>query len=370
MKVLLPITVLLTLNVAFVAAQPALAQEPETAAAETAATGETAGTAEAAATGEIALTLDLEELDELCGECEDVDGEDRVAMGQDLVIEEGEVVEGDAVCIGGNMTVRGTVNGDVVCVGGLLRVEPTAVICCDVVSVGGTADISPEAEVGGEQVNVEGGIPGLKGLKWLGVLGEAASDLTNRIVELVKEVVFFGFLMLVALLLTAFLPRQFGRVDEHLAGDFPRSALLGVGIMIILPVALVFMAISIIGIPLIPIVILAAIVAVLVGYVVMARIIGRRLVGEKHVMFQTFIGLLLLHGAALLGDIIALPGGPMEMVGGVFGGVGKIIFIAASGIGMGAVVYSRFGKRTLAETEAAREAKKTNNKTSPPAKTG
>ncbi|MEE8640611.1 MAG: polymer-forming cytoskeletal protein [bacterium] len=369
MKVLLPITVLLTLNLAFVAAQPAFAQEPEAAAAEAAATGETAATAETAATGETALAEKLEELDELCGECEEGGGEDRVVIGQDLVIEEGEVVEGDAVCIGGNLTVKGTVNGDVVCVGGHLRVGPTAVICCDVVSVGGVAVISPQAEVGGEQVSVEGGIPGLKGLKWFGVLDDAVSDFSKRIVEVVKEVVFFGFLMLVALLLTVFLPRQFGRIDEHLDGDFPRSALLGVGIMILLPVALVLMAVSIIGIPLIPIVILAAVVAIFVGYVVMARIIGRRLVGEKHVMFQIFIGLLLLHGAALLGDIIALPGGPMEKIGGVFAGVGKIIFIAASGIGMGAVVYSRFGKRTLAETEAAREAKK-NNKTPPPAKTG
>lgn len=367
MKALLPITVLLTLNLAFVAAQPALAQEPEAAAAEAAATGETAATAETAATGETALAEPRVKVEV---RCEEGDGEDRVAFGQDLVIEEGEVVEGDAVCIGGNMTVRGTVNGDVVCIGGHLRVEPTAVICCDAVSVGGTADISPQAEVGGERVSVEGDIPGLKGLKWFGVLGEAASDLSKRIVEVVKEVVFFGFLMLVALLLTVFLPRQFGRVDEHLDGDFPRSALLGVGIMILLPVALVFMAVSIIGIPLIPIVILAAVVAIFVGYVVMARIIGRRLVGEKHVMFQIFIGLLLLHGAALLGDIIALPGGPMETIGGIFTGVGKIIFIAASGIGMGAVVYSRFGKRTLAETEAAREAKKNNNKTSPPAKAG
>jgi hypothetical protein len=348
---------------AFVAAQPALAQEPETAAA---ATGETAATAEAAATGETALAEPRVEVEVYC---EEGGGEDRVVIGQDLVIEEGEVVEGDAVCIGGNLTVKGTVNGDVVCVGGHLRVEPTAVISCDVVSVGGIAVISPQAEVGGEQVNVEGGIPGLKGLKWFGVLDEAVSDFSKRIVEVVKEVVFFGFLMLVALLLTVFLPRQFGRIDEHLDGDFPRSALLGVGIMILLPVALVFMAVSIIGIPLIPIVILAAVVAIFVGYVVMARVIGRRLVGEKHVMFQIFIGLLLLHGAALLGDIIALPGGPMETIGGVFTGVGKIIFIAASGIGMGAVVYSRFGKRTLAETEAAREAKK-NNKTSPPAKTG
>jgi hypothetical protein len=354
MKVLLPITVLLALNLTFVGARAALAQEPETA-AETAGTGETAATTETAATAE---TTAAERRVEINLTAEAGEGEDRVVVGQDLVIEKAEVVEGDAVCIGGNLTVRGTVKGDAVSVGGKLTVASTAVIGGDAVTVGGTSDISPQAQVGGEKVAVEGNIPGLKGIKWLGILGEAASDVTKRVVEVVKEVVFFGFLMLVALLVTAFLPRQFGRVAEHLSGDFPRSTLLGVAIMVLLPLALVFMAVSIVGIPLVPIVILAAVVALLVGYVAMARIIGRRLVGEKHVMFQVFLGLLLLHGAALLGDIIALPGGPMEDIGGVFTGVGKIIFIAASGIGMGAVVYSSFGRRSLAETVAAREAKK------------
>jgi hypothetical protein len=361
MKALLPFTILLALNLTFVGTHAAYAQEPETA-AETAATGETAGTVEAAATAETAGEEPRVEIDLTAGEEE---GEDRVSIGQDLVIEEGEIVEGDVVSIGGDLTVKGTVEGDAVSVGGKLTVTPTAVIGGDAVSMGGTLDISPEADVGGEKVAVEGDIPGLKGIKWLGVLGHAASDFTKRVVDVVKEVVFFAFLMLVALLLTAFLPRQFGRVEEHLAGDFPRSTLAGVGIMILLPLALVLMALSIIGIPLIPIVILAAVVALLVGYVAMARIIGRRLVGDRHVMFQIFIGLLVLYGATLLGGVLSLPGGPMETVGGVFSGVGKIIFIAASGIGMGAVVYSQFGKRTLAETVARREAKK-NNKAAPP----
>jgi hypothetical protein len=368
MKTLLPLTIVITLSFGVYAGRAALAQEPDTAAAaETAATGETAGTAEAAATAETAGAEPRVEI-EVC--CEPGEGEDLVAVGRDLVIEEGEVVEGDAVCVGGDLTVRGTVKGDAVCVGGKLTVGPTAVICCDAVSVSGTAEISPAAEIGGQKTSVKVNIPGLKDLKWVGILREAASDLTKRIVELVKEFVFFGFLMLVALLLTAFLPRQFDRVDEHLAGDFPRSALLGVGIMILLPLALVFMAVSIVGIPLIPIVVLAAVVAVFVGYVVMARIIGRRLVGEKQVMVQVFVGLFLLHGAALVGDVIALPGGLMEKIGGVFIGVGKIIFVAASGIGMGAVVYSWFGKRTLAETVAAREERKAAkaNKAAPPAK--
>lgn len=369
MKAFMPVTIFLALLLTFAVGQGALAQEPETAAPETAATGETAASAETAATGDMTVTVDVDELDDICEECGETDGEDRVVMGQDLVVKEGEVVNGDAVCIGGNMTVNGTVNGDVVCIGGHLLVGPTAVVCCDVVTVGGTMDVSPEALVGGERVNVEGNIPGLKGLKWLGIVRDVTGGLASRIVDVVKELVFFGFLMLVALLLTVFMPRQLGRIDEHLAGDFPRSVLLGIGIMILLPLALLFFAISIIGIPLIPILLLAAVVAIFVGYVVMARVLGRRLVGDKHVMFQIFIGLILLNGASLLGDIIALPGGVMATIGGVFTGVGRIIFIAASGIGMGAFVYSSFGRRSLAETVAAREARKNggNAKPAPPA---
>jgi len=354
MKALMPITILLALQLTFAAAQGALAREPETA-AETAAAGETAGTAETAGSAETALAEPRVEVEV---SCEAGEGEDRVVFGEDLVITEDETVEGDVVCIGGDLMIKGTVKGDAVSVGGDVKVTSTAVVDGDVVSVGGTMDVSPEAQVGGERVKVEGDIPGLKGLKWLGVMRDVTGGLTSRIVDLVKEIVFFGFLMLIALLLTVFMPRQLGRIDEHLAGDFPRSVLLGVGIMILLPLALVFFAISIIGIPLIPILVLAAVVAIFVGYLVMARVLGRRLVGDRHVMFQIFIGLILLNGASLLGDIIALPGGVMATIGGVFAGVGTIIFIAASGIGMGAFVYSSFGRRSLAETVAAREARK------------
>ena len=366
MKALMYVTIFLALNFSFAVSQGALAQEPETA-AETAATAETVGTAETAATAGTAETALGEEgvEEEVC--CPE-DGEDRVVFGEDLVILEDETVEGDAVCIGGDLTVMGTVVGDAVSVGGNVTVTSTAVVNGDVVSVGGALEVSPEAEVGGDKVAIEGEVPGLKGLKWLGVMRDVTGGLTSRIVDLVKELVFFGFLMLIALLLTVFMPRQFGRIDEHLAGDFPRSALLGVGIMILLPVTLVILLVSIIGIPIIPLLIIAAIVSVLIGYVAMGRVLGNRLVGDKHVMFQIFIGLILLNGASLLGDIIALPGGVMATIGGVFTGVGRIIFIAASGIGMGAFVYSSFGRRSLAETVAAREARKNGNaKPAPPA---
>jgi len=373
MKALLPLTVLLACNFAFVVGSPALAQERATAeTGETAGTAETVGTAETAATGETALAEKLEEFEE-CLECEDLDdGEDRVAMGQNLVIEEGETVDGDAVCIGGNLTVRGTVCGDAVCVGGLLTATPTAVICGDAVSVGGTTDLSPQADIRGERVAVEGNIPGLQGLKWLGLLGEAASDLADRITAAASEVVFFGFLIFLALLLTVFLPRQAERVEEHLAGAFPYSALIGVAALILIPLATLVLTISIVGIPIVPLLLLAMLVCMFVGYIVMGRVLGRKLVGERHAMYQIFIGLLVLQGPALFGDLLSLPGGLLEKIGGIFVGIGWVIFIGVSFIGLGAVVYSKFGKRTLADTEKARDERKAAraNKAAPPASTG
>jgi len=194
--------------------------------------------------------------------------------------------------------------------------------------------------------------------------------LAGRIVKAVTEVAFFAFLMFVALLLTVFLPRQFSRVEEHLAGDFPRSALVGVAALLLWPLAVLVLGITIIGIPLAVLLVLAVLVSLFVGYIVLGRILGRKLVGERHVMLQIFVGLLLLQGAALAGDALALPGGVLEAVGGIFVGIGWVILIAGSFIGLGAVVYSYFGRRTLAETAAAREARKANrrNKTGPAAK--
>jgi len=320
---------------------PAAPEGPTLETAGTAATA--AGTAETAGTGETAGTAEGEQ-------------QDRVSMGQDMTIKEGEVVYGDAVVVGGDLVVNGTVKGDAVTTGGDLTLGPAAVVEGDAVATGGKLTVSPTAKVGGEKVAVN--VPGLRSVRLLGDFGEKYGDISERVVKVVKDIVFFGLLMLIGLLLTVFLPRQMGNVGEHLTGDFPRSALLGVGIMVLLPIALLALTVSIIGIPVVPLLLLAAVVAALAGYVCFGQILGRRLVGDRHPMFQIFIGLLLFQGASILGDLLALPGGLMEDIGGVFRTIGVIIALGASFLGFGAVVYSVFGRRTLAETVAAREKKK------------
>jgi hypothetical protein len=286
-----------------------------------------------------------------------------VLFGESKVVEEGEIVRGDVVVVGGDLAIYGSVSGDAVCVGGKLTLGPKAVIRGDAVNVGGKSDIDPAAEVRGDRVNVMGfPIGPILGLKHLDKIGKdlherrggTGDGFASRLAKLVSELVFFLFLLFLALLVTVFMPRQLGRIDEHLAADFPRSALLGVAVMVLLPLAILILAVTIIGIPIIPLLLLAVAVTCLMGYIAFGKVLGRRLVGEKHVMLQILVGLALLQGASILGDLISLPGGAFSLVAGIFKTVGAIIFIGGCFLGLGAVVYSRWGRRTLAQTQAAR----------------
>lgn len=285
-------------------------------------------------------------------------GEDQVLIGQSNFIEEDEWVNGDAVVVGGDLTVNGQVDGDAVCVGGTLVVGPHAVIEGDAVNVGGRAEIAETATIRGEKVNVGVALGPLHHLSKLHVDAhhghEGEPGFMKRLMSLIWEIVLFAFFMFIALLLTVFMPRQFNRIEEHLTGSFPRSALMGAAVMIIVPIVMLILLVTLVGIPLIPLVLMAVSVTMIVGYVVFSRVLGRRLVGDRHVMMQIFAGMLLLSAAAILGDVLALPGGVMETVAHVFRFIGGIIFVGASFAGLGAVLYSHWGKRTLAQTEALR----------------
>ncbi|MFQ5663036.1 MAG: hypothetical protein ACE5HL_04320 [Terriglobia bacterium] len=90
--------------------------------------------------------------------------DDRVQVGQDIVVEADEVVT-DAVCIGCSIRVRGRVSADAVAIGGSIKiggsvgadavaigggVEINGSVGTDAVAVGGDVRLGPEARVGGD----------------------------------------------------------------------------------------------------------------------------------------------------------------------------------------------------------------------------
>lgn len=105
---------------------------------------------------------------------------DRVRMGEDITIEEGESA-GDVVCVGcnirvrgsadevvalgGNVEIDGSVSREVMALGGDIRLGPEAEVGRDVVSIGGRVDRDPRATVGGNTSTVMNiGISGLGGI--------------------------------------------------------------------------------------------------------------------------------------------------------------------------------------------------------------
>jgi hypothetical protein len=315
---------------------------------------------------------------------EHVDG-DIVIMGGSIEIGEGAAVDGDVVCMGGSVTVgpgvsidgdtvtmggsieigAGTrVDGDVVDMGGMLTIGPDAEIDGDAVNMGGGLEIDPAARVGGQKVRVVGGpnfpLPFEKIARIFSSFDHGSkeparmgSGLVGRLVDVVKDLIAFAFIAFLGLLFTVFMPRQMNRIDDHLTNAFPRSALLGLAVLVLLPLVTVVFAVTIIGIPLIPLLLLAVVVTALMGYLAFSRVLGRRLAGDRHVMIQIVVGMALLQGAIILGDLVALPGGALATIGHTLCFVGKVAFVGANFVGLGAVVYSRWGRRTLAETSAA-----------------
>lgn len=290
---------------------------------------------------------------------------DLVLMGQSAEVREGETIPGSAVVVAGNLAIHGTVNGDAVCVGGKMTAGPKARIDGDLVTVGSIAEIDPAARIGGSKVNVGSFPPDL--IKRLIPMTEShrkahrdaksPEQLKRRAVFFFfLEIVFLTLLLFIALLMTTFLPVQFSNIAEHIHGDFGRSALLGLAVMIVFPLLLLILAVTVAGLPLVPLALLGAILGQLVGYVALGYALGRVWLGSKGPMIKTVSGLLALQAVAILGDIISLSAGPGAPFAVILGALGVLIFSVGSFIGLGAIISSRAGRRSLAQTMAARGA--------------
>ena len=283
---------------------------------------------------------------------------DRVRIGGDVTVEEGEVVDGDVVAVGGAVRVDGEVQGDVVSVGGGVTLGPRALVERNVTVVGGALHRDPGAQVKGKAQEVSlGGIEFGKwswrrnpvGNWWGSTLGSAFA--------------FVATLARVAVLcLLASLVVLFGRGYMERAGEVaavsPVKA-LAVGFMAqilflpLLVITIVVLAITIVGIPLLlllPFAILALVVAGVVGFTGVASRVGSlaasRLGWQEQGPYAVAVtGVLILMLPVLLSRLASVGGGlmfPLTLALGIAGGV--IEYLAWT-IGFGAMALLRYRGR-------------------------
>ncbi len=200
-----------------------------------------------------------------------VRGKDIVRFGKDIHIGRHELVQGDVVCIAGDIIVEGKVRGNVVNVFGDTELHGTAVINGDVVTVMGELTEYDNPHIRGETVNIAGGAPNIH----LPFLSYDTGNLWGVVTRVVKFVIF----TLLLLMIIYFLPDRMKISSDHVFGSFFKS--LGVGILVLLVGSVVVLilgvvlSITIIGIPVALLLVLSYGALLLLGYFVSALALGR-----------------------------------------------------------------------------------------------
>jgi hypothetical protein len=271
-------------------------------------------------------------------------GQDMVRFGESVVVQPGQVVEGDVVCIGGSAEVLSgaVVNGDVVAVGGSVTVRPGAVVHGGAVSVGSNVNVDPGAQVMGQSVSVHGpGIFGMPSGKWMQVW-----SWWGFVWKLVRLAIY----LLLLLLLYALFKDRFLNTAFHAQQHAVKAFLIGLLVLCTLLPVVVLLCITLIGIPLAIGYLIAVLLAWMVGYLAVAQFIGKRLLGQgerwgEGNVAAVLVGLLFLAAFGVLGSVLGASGiGGLNVIGVGFKVIGVILWLMAGMTGLGAVAISRFAR--------------------------
>lgn len=248
-------------------------------------------------------------------------------IGTDVTVEAGTRVK-RVIALGGQVTVNGTVDGDVVAVGASVVLGKRSLVDGDVVSIGGTV-------VKGRGAEVRGGITVINASNFWAFVSSAIEDDGEgwSWVWAVISLAIFFCLMIIAMLVTILIPKPIQVISSTIREETLRSSLWGLlAVVTAVPLA-ILLAISVIGIVLIPLEVVILTVAALTGFIAVSQLVGKgayALAKRKNqgVVRETFWGLIILWFSGWI---------PY---------VGPIVKVLAVMLGMGGVIFSRFGTRT------------------------
>ncbi|MCJ7630187.1 MAG: hypothetical protein MUO50_17580 [Longimicrobiales bacterium] len=307
-------------------------------------------------------------------------------IGEDVVVEADEVMEGTLILVDGNLDIRGRIDGDVVVTGGRVRLLENGVITGDLRIADGELDRSGGTVEGsfldmdtGDEIQLK--TAEMEDLRRemeaeirrdlrssmpredrhsrnfiFGFLGNVGSAIAG----LLENLVTFLILAILGVLAVHFQSERLEVVATTARRAPVRSAVVGLaGGFFLIPlwiVGVIALAITIIGIPVllawVPLFPIAAAIAILFGYLAVARNVG------EWVAEQEFRGLEWIRGSntfytivagvgALLVPCVAASAARILGLGfltGLLGFVGSMATFAAAAVGLGAVLLTRGGK--------------------------
>ncbi len=261
---------------------------------------------------------------------------ERVGLGHAAHVAVGEQVD-EAVAFGDDVTIAGRVTGDAVSFGGNVVVEPTGQVDGDAVAFGGVIKVRPGGTIAGDQVamTVPGSITHIEpaGDEHHAVGSVAlATDVPTLMHRLYRRLVMLLSVAGAGVLVVGLFPNRVARVAQSLERRPVRSAVVGtLASMFIGAFALLFTLVTLgLGLPVSAVAIGILGVAWLLGFVGLCQAVGDRLPIEQrpHGRWLAF-----LVGIGLLTFLGSLPW------------VGWLVVGAASVLGVGASLSTRFGGR-------------------------
>jgi hypothetical protein len=268
---------------------------------------------------------------------------DAVAVGGNAYVD--GTVEGDAVAVGGTVEVRGHVAGSVRAAGGNVVLYSTAIVGGEATAVGGTVWREPGASIGGRRSMpppppfppVPGPIPpGSESVPpaswWLpGVFAATFLMLKSLfwLIHLVLVILFVGSAWLLAALFPSALTRLGGVLERDPVLALG-AGLLGWPLAVVITIVLI---VSVVGLTLVLLVPIAVFTAVQFGATAVALVVGRRIRPSGPVSE-------VIIGAVLLAIGFSIPG------------LGGLIGLAVATWGLGAVLLLLVGERRFRQPPA------------------
>src|SRR5882672_226052 len=195
----------------------------------------------------------------------------RVLQG-DLTVQQGQVVQGDVVCVGGSIEMEpgSVVQGDTVAVGGGVTVSQGALVMGQAVAVLGSIDVEPGGQVMGEKIVV--------GIGNLWPRSKHRGRLTSLgPFGLFPTIALFALTYLIGLVVLRMWPDRVRNVGFALFENPVRSFTVGFLCWLLLLPLVVLLAISIVGIPLIPLLPVIIFLSIVIGLSSFALRIGEAL---------------------------------------------------------------------------------------------
>jgi hypothetical protein len=207
---------------------------------------------------------------------------DIVEFGNDVQIPADEIVNGDVVVFGGDVSIHGTVEGSAVVFGGDLHIYPEGSVARDTVSFGGSIINESRSTPRKSHIIPMPSMAPAPHASEMPMPMPVVPDMPEISVErpwhfrAVWASVVVPDLLLTLLAFFLF-PLRTRNVEEHLAAQPLLAVLLGFMAPIFLAFVLVVLAVLVVTIPLIPVALIAIFLAYWIGKAAIAAFLGRRL---------------------------------------------------------------------------------------------